>query len=109
MGSSLLSLTRKGSIQRHAHTALWAAAAVSLLTCTLQASAVGSAGFCSDADTTAGGLPEVDGVDAGLAASAFAAGGLLASVFSGSEDLPGVGTTAAVVGWLARCSASAST
>ena len=104
-----MSLTRKGSVQRHAHTALWAAAAVSSLTCTLQASTVGSAGFCSDADATTGGLAGVDGVGAGLAASGFTAGGLLASLFFVIEDLPGVSTTAAMTGLLARCSASAST
>ena len=109
MGSPPLSLTRKGSIQRHAHTALWAAAAVSSLTGARQASAVGSAGFCTDAEATTGGLAGVDGIGADLAASAFAAGGLLARVFLGSEVLPVVGTTAAVTGLLARCSASAST
>ena len=69
IGSPLLSLTLKGSVQRHAHAALWAASAVSSLACTLQAPTVGSAGFCSDADVTTGGLAGVDGVGAGVAAA----------------------------------------
>jgi len=57
-----------------------------------------------------GGFAGVDGAAAGLATGAFAADvGLLVGIFLGSEDLPGVSITAAVTGFRARRSASAST